>query len=112
MQPQQKRSSARVLAPLALLVCAFAVLIVIIGVVAGGDSRPSAPEGEQARSTSREDTGSAPAPKTPRTYTVETNDTLSAIAEETGVPVERLLELNPALDPQALVAGQKIKLVE
>ena len=34
-----------------------------------------------------------------------TGDTLGAIAERTGVPVERLQELNPSLDPQALVSG-------
>ena len=46
------------------------------------------------------------------TYTVKTGDTLGAIAEKTGTDVERLQELNPELDPQALVAGQKIKLRE
>ena len=45
-------------------------------------------------------------------YTIKTGDTLGAIAEKTGVPVERLEELNPELDPQALVAGQRIKLRE
>ena len=47
-----------------------------------------------------------------RNYTVQTGDTLGAIAEKTGVSVERLLVLNPELDPQALVAGQRIRLRE
>ena len=46
------------------------------------------------------------------TYTIKANDTLSGIAEEHGTTVDRLLELNPDLDPQGLVAGQKIKLRE
>jgi LysM repeat protein len=46
------------------------------------------------------------------TYTIKANDTLSGIAAETGTTVERLQELNPELDPQGLVAGQKIKLRE
>ena len=50
--------------------------------------------------------------RTPKTYTIKANDTLSGIAEQNGTTVERLLELNPELDPQGLVAGQKIKLRE
>ncbi len=46
------------------------------------------------------------------TYTVQAGDNLGAIAEETGVPVETIEELNPELDPQALVTGQEIKLRE
>jgi len=34
------------------------------------------------------------------------------IAEKTGVPVERLQELNPELDPQNLIVGQRVKLRE
>jgi LysM repeat protein len=48
----------------------------------------------------------------PATYTIKANDTLTAIAARTGTTVERLQELNPELDPQGLVAGQKIKLRE
>ncbi|MEA2351873.1 MAG: LysM domain, partial [Thermoleophilaceae bacterium] len=43
-------------------------------------------------------------------YVVKTGDTLGSIAQKTGVPVEKLQELNPTLDPQALVSGQRIKL--
>ncbi len=43
---------------------------------------------------------------------MKTGDTLGAIAEKTGLDVETLLTLNPDLDPQALVSGQKIKLRE
>ena len=39
-------------------------------------------------------------------------DNLGSIAEKTQVPIETLQELNPELDPQALVSGQKIKLKE
>ena len=43
-------------------------------------------------------------------YVVKSNDLLSTIAEKTGVSVDTILQLNPGLDPQALVPGQKIKL--
>ena len=48
----------------------------------------------------------------PTTYTIRANDTLSGIAARWGLTVEQLQELNPELDPQGLVAGQKIKLRE
>jgi LysM repeat protein len=41
---------------------------------------------------------------------VRSGDTLGSIAQKTGIPVEQLQQLNPSLDPQALVSGQRIKL--
>ena len=41
---------------------------------------------------------------------MKSGDTLSVIAEETGVPVDELTQLNPVLDPQALIEGQRVKL--
>jgi LysM repeat protein len=43
---------------------------------------------------------------------VKPGDTLGGIGQKTGVDVETLQSLNPSLDPQALVSGQKIKLRE
>ncbi len=45
-------------------------------------------------------------------YRVRLNDTLGLIAEQTGVPVERLEALNPELDAQNLIVGQRIRLRE
>ncbi|HET7573882.1 MAG TPA: LysM domain-containing protein, partial [Solirubrobacterales bacterium] len=45
-----------------------------------------------------------------KTYVVQTGDTLTAIAHETGVPVAEILALNPEVDPQILIAGQTLKL--
>jgi LysM repeat protein len=45
-------------------------------------------------------------------YVVKAGDTLSKIAAKTGVEIEELLTLNPSVDPQALVTGQRIKLRE
>ena len=106
------RSPARFLAPLALAGCVVAVVGVVAASESGDDS------GSSARTTSQARTAPARAKhksrKTPRkaTYTVKTGDTLARIAEKTGVSVDRLQELNPDLDPQALVSGQKIKLRE
>ena len=39
-------------------------------------------------------------------------DNLAAIAQERGVSLEELRLLNPELDPQGLVAGQRVRLRE
>jgi LysM repeat protein len=112
----RRASSARLLAPLALVAFAFALVLVISGSDAPDDS-----DGDRGRASQRDrgtgtdttatTTGEADG-QVPRSYTVKTGDTLAAIAETVGVPVDRLLELNPDLDPQALVSGQKIRLRE
>jgi len=111
MPAHGRRSPARLLAPLALLLFTVA----LIGVIAAS-TKSDEDEGAGARGGER--TSQTRPAKTHRqrgrraTYTVQTGDTLGAIAEKTGVTVERLQELNPELDPQALVSGQKIKLRE
>lgn len=51
----------------------------------------------------------APA-QTPKAYEVQSGDTLTSIAHETGVPVAVILKLNPGVDPQILISGEKLKL--
>jgi LysM repeat protein len=46
----------------------------------------------------------------PESYEVQSGDTLTSIAHETGVPVSRILQLNPGVDPQILVSGETLKL--
>ena len=41
---------------------------------------------------------------------VKPGDTPSGIAEKTGVPLSKILALNPNLDDQSLSVGDKIKL--
>jgi LysM repeat protein len=48
----------------------------------------------------------------PKTYRVRSGDTLGAIAEKTDVSVDKLVELNPDVDPQSLRAGQRLRLRE
>ena len=47
---------------------------------------------------------------TARYYRVRPGDTLTAVAVKTGVPVARMLHLNPKLQPTALFIGQRIRL--
>ena len=43
-------------------------------------------------------------------YVVKEGDTLAQIAENTGLDLDSLEELNPTLDPQALTPGQHVRL--
>jgi len=105
------RSPARFLAPLALVAFCIALFMVVTSPSTepespapnrATDTRPTAtPDGGEKRQRER---------KGPRRYTVKPGDTPSSIAEETGVPLEEILRLNPDLDPQTLSPGQRIKL--
>ena len=112
MPDQAEHSSARIIAPAALAVCAIAFFGVIL--VSGGDESGDGGRDERTSTAGRPSakrTAPAGSPTAP-TYTVKSGDTLAGIAEKTQVTVERIQELNPELDPQALVSGQKIKLRE
>ena len=112
MPPQRDRSPARLLAPAALVVFALAVVVIVLSSAGGGEDSPNVADTTD-RGTSTTTTPAATGRRAPRSaYTVKRNDTLGSIAQKTGVEVERLQELNPQLDPQALIAGQKIKLRE
>ncbi len=114
MPPQTSRSPVRLLAPIALVACAFA-LIVVVGsssVTGGGDSATeSASDASPPSSETTEQQTTAPK-KEKRSYKVELGDSLGSISEKTGVEVETIQLLNPELDPQSLTVGQKIKLRE
>jgi LysM repeat protein len=45
----------------------------------------------------------------PRTYTVQSGDTLGSIATKEGTSVAMLEQLNPGIDPTALRVGEKIR---
>jgi LysM repeat protein len=108
-------SPARILAPLSLIVFAIALLIILSSGGGGGHSSSSSTStGAERRDLQirQQHAGHAPAPARPlrSVYVVRTGDTLAGISQRTGVPLERLQALNPNLDPQALVSGQRIKL--
>jgi len=115
MHAQRRLSFARVLAPVALIAITVAVLAIVLGSGVVGDDSSSDQTGAAGVTATTERTTKTTAKKkkrTPATYTIKANDTLSAIAIKNGTTVARLLELNPQLDPQSLVAGQQIKLRE
>lgn len=113
----RRRSPARLLAPIALVAFVFAFFAVIVGsnVSEDSDSDGGGSRQEQRAGNDTGDTATTVGQDTQPVnafYTVKTGDTLAGIAESVGVPVERLQEINPELDPQTLVSGQKIRLKE
>jgi LysM repeat protein len=113
MHTQGRSSIARLVAPLALIAVAVAVMAIVLGSGVTGDDGGSETAGDDLPAATESQTApDRPQRRTPASYTIKANDTLSGIAEQNGTTVERLQELNPELDPQGLVAGQKIKLRE
>jgi len=93
-----------VLAPLAL-VAALVAVIVVASNSDGGDPQPDRGGQGQARQN-----GGGEKSKTPKTYVVESGDSLGTIAETFGVSVKRLERLNKGVDPNTLATGQELKL--
>src|SRR4051794_17176619 len=111
-------SSPRWLAPLALVAACLALVVVLA--TSGSSDTASAPEqipSAPARTahtatgttTTTSATTSQPASRA-ATYTVQSGDFLSTVAEKTGVSVDRLRQLNPGLNANAMHVGQKIRL--
>jgi LysM repeat protein len=101
----EKRSSAatRIAAALALMVAVLVVVLVATSAMNSDSSSPKHHGKQQAQKQTKHRTKA-------KTYTVESGDTLIAIAHKTGVPVAELLALNPEVDPQILIAGQTLQL--
>ncbi|HEX6460728.1 MAG TPA: LysM domain-containing protein [Thermoleophilaceae bacterium] len=104
----------RFVAPLAIVAFVIAFIVVVSSSGGGGSSSGGSSTGSATRTSgSTTTTGTGKRSKSHRrTYTVRAGDTLGAIAIKTGVSVSTLESLNPGLDPQGLVAGQKLKLRE
>lgn len=125
-------STGRLLVLAALGLALFAVFITLSSSGSSGNSNSSSDSGSQSSdesSSSSSDSkssdsgsgsdgestdGSAPdvSSTTPlkATYRVRPGDSFGSIAEDQGISVQTLQELNPDVDPRALQPGQKLKL--
>lgn len=73
-----------------------------------GNARTEPP----ARPSERVQAPPSPAEPAPRTYTVQTGDTLVDIARRKNLSVPALLDANPEIDPNLIRVGQKLILPE
>ena len=105
-----RRAAARIAAPVAFLV---GVTLAVVLVRAGVSDGPGTTTQVQAATTTRPTTAATTRPTTtqaqPVFATVEAGDTLDQIALDHDTTVERLLELNPNLDPRELQVGQQVR---
>src|SRR5688572_19297612 len=96
----RRRSPGRLLAPISLIAFVLALFIVI---AFSGTDEDSSDGGSNTSQQTQQVSTTGETTTTPTVtgnfYTVKTGDTLAGIAEEVGVPVALLQELNPALDP-------------
>ena len=97
------RNPLRYLAPIVLVLAIIGAALIVANHTGGSGSsqsphavkRQHGPRGKYANATF---------------YTVQPGDSLTAIADKTGVPVLTLEQLNQSLDPNSLQTGQKLRL--
>lgn len=97
---------ARFVAPIALAAVALGIYLIVDAGLATHSHRA-------ATSTSALTPRPSPARRSlipAKLYVVRPGDTLSAIAVRTHVPLPRLLSLNPAVSPNSLQTGQRLRL--
>jgi LysM repeat protein len=97
------RNHGRYVAPIALVAVIVALVLVIQARVGTAHHRASSHVAGR-----RAVAGHAAAPR--RFYIVRAGDTLSTISVKTGVSIPRLESLNPAISPNALQTGQRLRL--
>jgi LysM repeat protein len=85
------------------------VIVLIATTLGGGDGDSGSGSGGGSSPAGQAKQGRDNGP-VPKSYVVQSGDTLTSIAHENGVPVARILRLNPGVDPQILVSGEKLKL--
>ena len=100
------------MAPAALLlVVTVAILLVRAGLEGGGGNTTTTAPVTKPRPVTTRVTTTRPKPKPAarRFYTIESGDTLETVAAKFGTTTQKLLALNPSIDPHALSIGQKIR---
>lgn len=84
------------------------MIVVIAATLGGGGGGDNSSNHSSSSPTSAKHDGEKR--RVPKTYVVQNGDTLTSIAHENGVPVARILRLNPGIDPQILISGEELKL--
>jgi LysM repeat protein len=102
-KPNQVLRVFAVLALTAALILVVAIVATSGGGSGGGDngSAQTKSKGPSKRGRQAESRG---------VWIVRSGDTLGKISEETGIDIDTLTQLNPDIDPQTLLEGQRIKL--
>jgi LysM repeat protein len=119
---------ARIAAPIAFLLAVTVLVLLVRSALDTGEQVAATDTGvtetqpgETEEAPPPPETEPPPAPEQPQPppateppadaayYTIESGDTLELIASRHETTVERLLELNPGIDPVALTVGERIR---
>ena len=105
--------AARFLAPIVFLAAVTIAVLLVRSGLSGDDAVTPAGTALETRATTTSPRTTTTRRTTPlqsrRSYSIEAGDTLETIAAQFDTTVERLLTLNPGLDPVALRIGQRIR---
>ena len=97
-------------ARLAALIALFAATVAVVVVVQTSRSSSPSDVPSVTRTTVTQPARRDRPATAKRVYVVKPGDTLSMIADETGVVLEEIQRRNPDVDPNALQTGQRLKL--
>jgi hypothetical protein len=97
--------TARILAPLALVLAALVVLLVVTGSLDGDDDGNGKRNREQTAMTGCQPSDAGREAIRQGYYVLQPGDDFASLAEQTCIEVEEIQQLNPNLDPQLLPQG-------
>lgn len=101
---------ARIAAPAAFLAAATIAVLLVRGAIYEDGSGPATTAlPTTVATTAGTTTASGPRRPARRYYRIQSGDTFGSLASRFDLSVERLLELNPGVDPSSLRVGQKIR---
>jgi LysM repeat protein len=102
---------ARFLALVALVAAVIAVIVVASNTHLHSSSDKGGNAGSgHAQQQNKKQPEKKKARTKAKTYEVQSGDTLTSIAQATGLTVSELQALNPEIDPQTLIAGEVLQL--
>ena len=108
-----RRRLARLAAPAAFLAAVTIAALLVRGALDLSEpdegTRTTATRPPATGSGTRTRTTRKPRPPARRYHVVRAGETLGTIAADTGTTVERLLRLNPGVDPVSLRVGQRVR---
>jgi LysM repeat protein len=99
--------AARLVAPLAFFAAATVLILLVQSGLSAGEPDTGTTPATPTTTATTEETTTTGAPT--RRYRVRRGDTLESIAARFDTTVEKLIELNPDIDPLALRPGQRIR---
>jgi LysM repeat protein len=103
------RNPARYIVPLALAASVTATYLIVHHALANKHSSTTTPT-VLTTSTIVRHGSSGPGSSKAKFYIVKSGDSLSGIADKTGVPMSTIERLNPHLNPNALQPSQRLRL--